>query len=170
MTVSYRRINKADSISELTQMLHRAYRPLADAGMHFTASNQTDDTTRYRLGLGETIVAVDLDRIVGTITVQRPALENVSTWYMREDVASLHQLAVSPEYQGRGIGRALLDQGEALAASWSMREVALDTCEHADALLTTYTRRGYRRVERIKHDSVSYHSIVMSKVLQTSPQ
>jgi ribosomal protein S18 acetylase RimI-like enzyme len=164
--VTYRPISTGDSIEALTQMLHRAYGPLAEAGMRFTASYQTEETTLFRLGLGETIVASVEERVVGTVTIHRPEPTSPFRWYARPDVASMHQLAVEPDFQGRGIGRRLITLAEDLARTWGVQEIALDTSEHALALIALYERHGYRYVERIKHRSPNYHSVVMSKLLR----
>jgi GrpB-like predicted nucleotidyltransferase (UPF0157 family)/GNAT superfamily N-acetyltransferase len=160
--VEYRTFTREDSITALTAMLHQAYAPLAARGMRFLASHQDDATTRERVESGETIVAVASGRVVGTVTVRRPGSSDDAKWYARADVASMEQFAVDPDWQGLGIGDALMTRGEAVARSWGVREVAVDTSERAPELVALYERRGYREVERIARDIVNYGSIVMS--------
>lgn len=52
-----RLITAGDDLSALTALLHRAYAPLAAAGMRFVASHQSPDRTRRRIALGECWVA-----------------------------------------------------------------------------------------------------------------
>jgi len=162
--VTLRRFDPSDSIPALTEMLHRAYADLARRGMRFLASHQDDDKTRERVLCGETIVAVIDGRIVGTITV-RPPGDYDDPYYARADVASLEQLAVDPDYQGRGIGRKLMDEAECVARSWGMKELAADTSNRAAELVTMYAHRGYRLVGELGRDIVNYRSVLFSKTL-----
>jgi DNA-binding winged helix-turn-helix (wHTH) protein len=56
-------------------------------------------------------------------------------------------------------------EAEALARSWGMRELALDTSERAPELIATYERRGYRVVGEVGRDIVNYRRVLMSKSL-----
>jgi len=47
--VLYRYVGAADSIDDLTAMLHEAYAPLALAGMRFVASHQDSEATKRRM-------------------------------------------------------------------------------------------------------------------------
>ena len=56
--VLIRPIEPGDSIAELTELLHRAYAPLAELGFQYVACHQTEETTRRRIASGECHVAV----------------------------------------------------------------------------------------------------------------
>lgn len=43
-----RLLRESDSIPGITEMLHRAYAPLAEAGMRYLASHQDDTMTQER--------------------------------------------------------------------------------------------------------------------------
>ena len=47
-----RRLAGTDSIAELTDLLHRAYRRLADMGLCYWATHQTEEQTRERIAGG----------------------------------------------------------------------------------------------------------------------
>ena len=51
--------------------------------------------------------------------------------------------------------------------SSGFKEIALDTCEDAESLISYYEKRGYRFVEHVQWDPkiVNYRSVVMSKSL-----
>src|SRR5665213_221674 len=91
-----RRIGLADNISDLTQLLHRAYGALARRGMHFVASHQDDETTRQRISGSECYVAIHDGKLVGTITWSDAHQTDGSPWLDRPDVASFGQFAVEP--------------------------------------------------------------------------
>ena len=164
--VRYRYLQPSDDIDALTRLLHRAYAPLAAAGMQFLASHQDAAVTRRRADEGETIVAEDGATIVGTITVVSAAATGGSPFYDRPDVASVGQFAVEPALQGRGIGRMLLQFAEQRATEQGVGTLALDTSEHATELIARYERWGFRFVEHARWSVVNYRSVVMAKPLK----
>lgn len=150
-------------VKALTDLLHSAYAPLAKAGMRYWASYQTPAETLHRLQLGEAYIAFCQSNPVGTISLVGPKKENKSAWYKKDGVYTFHQFGVSPEFQGRGVGRALLDFVERRAAELGALELALDTSENAENLIRSYEKRGYRFVDQVQWDSTNYLSVVMSK-------
>jgi hypothetical protein len=65
---------EADSLVELTALLHRAYARLAAMGLNYTAVDQTVEMTERFMRWGTCFVAVRGGELVGTILV-RPPLE-----------------------------------------------------------------------------------------------
>src|SRR5689334_3159819 len=110
-----RRLTPSDSIEELTALLHRAYKRLADMGQRFVATYQSTEVTRRRADEGECFVAVLEGKIVGTIVLRMPDVTSGCDWYDRADVASFGQFGVEPSLQGTGIGRRLLEACESRA-------------------------------------------------------
>ena len=163
-----RRLAAGDSLEALTEMLHRAYAPLAARGMRFVASWQDAATTRERCEAGETWVAEARGRIVGTVTFHDAAATDGSPWLDRPDVASFGQWAIDPDWQGRGIGGRLFDVVERRARETGASHLALDTSEHAAELIATYERRGFRFVEHAQWSKTNYRSVIMSKALGVS--
>lgn len=96
---------------------------------------------------GDTFVAVLDDAVVGVVTLAEADATHGSPFYDRPDVASFGQFGVLPELQRQGIGSRLMDIVEARAREKGVVELALDTSEHADALIAMYTKRGYRFIE-----------------------
>lgn len=162
-----RELNANDSIEELTELLHRAYAPLAAQGLRYVATHQDADTTRRRIAGGEDLVAEIDGRIVGNITWHRHTFTGGKTpWYDRDDVAFFHQLCVEPELQGLGIASQLLEVVEERAREAGAAELACDTAVPAQHLIDWYTRRGYRIVDRADWRPVTnYESVILSKAL-----
>ena len=154
-----------EDVPALTDLLHRAYRPLAEQGMRYLASHQTEEVTRRRLGRGLGFVARLGEALAGTITLYPNPSFDECAWYQRPDVWYFGQYAVDPAHQGLGIGRALLDFAEQSARDGGAAELALDTSEHAAALLDFYARHGYRQVETVRWPVTNYSSLVLSKTL-----
>lgn len=164
-----------DSLADLTTLLHRAYAPLAAAGMNFTAATQTEAMTAARMQGAHTWVAVQPDgRLVGTITAAGPFDPNTQgwahalPWFYRSDVAHFHQYAVDPTLQGQGTGAALLQAAEAWATAAGYRAMLLDTAMPAATLRARYARAGYADIASVQWQGKAYRSVVMVKPL-TAP-
>ncbi len=165
--IEIRLIRDTDSIAELTDLLHRAYKPLADAGMRYFATHQTEDQTRERIAGGQCYIAILEGNVIGTVTLRFPAVyegRHSSRWYSRPEVAKFGQFGVEPRLQGRGIGSRMLNQVERKARESGATELAFDTSENATPLIEYYSKRGFRFVEEIDHRPlVNYKSLIMSK-------
>jgi GNAT superfamily N-acetyltransferase len=165
-----RRFNSSDSISELTLLIRRAYKQLADMGFNYTGSYQDDEITRQRISRGECYVLVEGGALIGSIMLYPPNEQPwpAQQWYAYPGVASCGQFAVEPRLQRSGRGAKLMDFVENRAAEIGAVELALDTSEGADHLIRFYTDRGYRFVEYIQHEGKTYRSMILSKALERS--
>jgi GNAT superfamily N-acetyltransferase len=161
--IHVRRLGAGDSLAKLTELLHRAYAPLAAAGLHYVASHQSEAVTAQRIAGKECYVALAGARIVGTILLAPPGRSGGCAYYERPGVATFHQFAVDPEYQGQGVGGLLLNRVELRARELGAAELALDTAEGAHHLIARYERCGYRVVDRVDWEQTNYVSVIMSK-------
>ena len=167
MRVVIRELEATDSIDDLTELLHEAYRPLGAMGLNYTAVDQDSATTAKRIKRGQCLVAVLNGHIVGTITWYAPGtVGQGSSWYRRSDVAAFGQFAVRPREQGHGLGLTLMTEVERLAKLAGAAELALDTAEPATRLIDYYSRRGFRQVDTVQWNSKTYRSVIMSKSLR----
>jgi GNAT superfamily N-acetyltransferase len=161
-----------DSLDALTALLHRAYAPLGAMGLNYTAVDQGVDVTARRLAGGHGLVAETGDgTIVGTVVVQG-ALDageapdaRACPWYLRRDVAHLHQLGVEPAAQGQGIGKALIAACEDWARERDFRAIALDTAMPAAHLRERYAALGYADVGSVQWRGKRYRTVIMAKPL-----
>jgi len=165
---SIRNLAASDSLDALTSLLHRAYAPLAAAGLNYTAADQSADVTAQRVQLGECAVAVADGVLIGTITVERPDANAGCAWYRDAGVASAHQFAVDPGCQRCGVGSRLLRWAEAWARRHGYLELAVDTAEPAAHLIAFYGRQGYRFVEFAQWEGKRYRSVILSRRLATA--
>ena len=164
--LTIRPVRETDDLAALTELLHRAYKPLADQGMRYVASYQTEDVTRRRLGRGQGYLALLSEALVGTVTLYSSTSFNECAWYQRPGIWFFGQFAVDPAYQRQGVGAALMDWIEGEAQSGGAAELALDTSEHAADLIAYYARRGYRPVGTVQWPVTNYRSVVLSKLLR----
>lgn len=162
--VVLRPIRRSDSLEELTVLLHRAYKPLADMGFRFFATHQTVADTVQRLENAHCWVGVQGTALVATIALYgKKRSGEQCAWYTKDGVWCFGQFAVAPELQGVGVGGQLLDIVESFARDNHAREIALDTAEGAAHLIRLYGQRGYRFVQHVQWDSTNYRSVVLSK-------
>lgn len=173
--ITIRRLAPSDSISELTQLLHRAYRRQMEMGLQPLAGRQDDATTLKRVFSGECYVAVRHvirpgeapdHRLVGTILYHEVEEAEGPPWFHRPDVASFSQFAVDPDLQGGGIGQMLLDTAERRALEEGARELGLSMAEPDTDLMKYYLKRGYRFIEHWQWPYTNYRSAILSKALR----
>jgi GNAT superfamily N-acetyltransferase len=167
-----RPLDHRDSIDSLTSLLHRAYARLGAMGLNFTAVDQSAQTTRERIAAGQCFVLDADGTLAGTVVVAGPFDVDKhpgtrrSPWFLRRDVAHLHQLAVEPSLQGQGHGDRLINTCEAWAHEHGFGALALDTAEPAEHLRRRYARQGFAEVDAMQWDGKRYRSLILVKPLQ----
>lgn len=108
------------------------------------------------------------DFIVGTfdsVVVAMGALRRVS-----DAVVEIKRVGVDPNYQGRGIGRALLAAMEATAAELGFNTIVLDTTEKQPVAQHLYRNHGYVENDRkpvVYSPEVTLETIFYTKALET---
>jgi len=164
--VEIRRLHPADSLEELTALLHRAYGALGAMGFNYTAVDQPVERTRERASDGECHVVVADGRIVATATFGLVGAMKRPPEYARPGMAYFTQFAVEPELQGKGFGSRLLRHVEERARERGATEIALDTAEGAEHLVRYYGARGYEVLGHIRRPGKTYRSVILSKLLR----
>jgi GNAT superfamily N-acetyltransferase len=164
MNVQIRPFAETDSVPDLTSLLHRSYKRLADMGLRFVATYISEKDTRYFIDNGECFVAELGGKIIGTILIY-PKGKTIPEFYKRDDVAVFGKFAVDPLYQNKGVGAMLMDYIENHVKSKGIKELALDTAEQAVHLIEYYKKRGFRFVGYQKWPVTNYRSVIMSKTL-----
>jgi ribosomal protein S18 acetylase RimI-like enzyme len=92
--------------------------------------------------------------LVGVVVLDREQSEGYSTvaWTtLGEGVFVVHRLAVSPRWQGRGVGRRLMDFAEEEARKLGGKAIRLDAYTANPAVLALYERRGYRMAGIVRY-------------------
>lgn len=164
-----RPLSAADSLDELTQLIHAAYAPHLENGLRFVGTHQSVTVTAERLASGDAFVAEGDARHVGTVTVRAPRAGSSVSVYRDPDTWSLSQLAVLPEFKGRGLGRALHDVAVQHAIGRGAKVVALDTAAPASGLISLYERWGYRLVGKADwRPETNYESVLMARSISAT--
>lgn len=97
-----------------------------------------------RLGVAELIVAAN-GLTAGAVTLF-PASAGPGETGWPEGWAGIRILAVHPEYRGRGVGRALMDECLRRCRKRGTRTVGLHTTEFMSVARSMYERMGFVRV------------------------
>jgi GNAT superfamily N-acetyltransferase len=161
-----RTYNDADPISEITELLHRAYKDLADMGLLYLATHQSDSVTRRRISEGTTFLALHAEAIIGTITLY--SQNGGCEFYMQEGVWHFGQFGVDASYRRLGIGGRLIDTVERYALNHGAKIIALDTAKPALHLIKHYEKNGYSVVDEVQWKEANYKSVIMAKSLVSS--
>ena len=108
--IEIRLISPVDSIPEITRLLHKSYKKLADLGFRYLATHQSDDETLRRLNKGISYLALSKERIISTITLYLNDTDKHSAaWYKNAGISHFGQFGVLPEYQNKGIGNMMMN-------------------------------------------------------------
>jgi N-acetylglutamate synthase-like GNAT family acetyltransferase len=125
----------APAISALVRAAYQHYEPLI-------GRTPLPMLTDYAVAIREHAVWVieETGQIVGVLELDR-----------RDDHLWVENVAVSPDQQGRGLGRQLLRHAEDEARRHGLHETGLLTNERYVANIEMYTRYGYRETHRQPH-------------------
>lgn len=169
MNFIIRQYQESDSIEEITELLHRAYGALKEKGMNYLAASQGTDVTASRIHKSyKTYLALNDDKIIATISLYKNKSSDGKIYYHQDHVMKFGQFAVEPSLQGQGIGHSLIEYLERQASlEAGVSELALDTSERADHLITYYKKRGYKIVSKVNWSGVNYESYIMSKKIRS---
>ena len=167
--IEIREYRKSDSIEEITRLLNRAYAELAAMGLRYVATWQTPDITAETIADGDCLLALDGERIVGTVTLYGRDDDEVCPYYNRPGLVLFGKFAVDPDRRGEGIGRMLYQAVENLARSKGATEIACDTAEQATHLVGLYERWGFKVVGSVDWSETNYVSVILAKALSVEP-
>ncbi len=154
-----------DSVEELTELLHRAYKRLADMGLNFIATFQSVDYTRNYLKKGECYILECNNKLLGTVFYYTTMWDDAPDIYKNSDSVLIGKFAVDPDLQNNGLGSKLMDFVESHAAKNNKKRVVLDTSEKAFHLIDYYNKRGYVYQHHWQWPDVNYKSVILSKEL-----
>jgi GNAT superfamily N-acetyltransferase len=164
-----RTFNEAtDSVEEINEMMHAAYKPLLDRGWRYVAAWQDVERARRRINDGTFLIGFEDGRIAGGILYRNPQQTSGCPHYDKPGVAMFGMFGVHPDFKGKGYGKMLHDAVVELAIRDGAEELACDTAVPADFLQRMYESWGYRFIEYAQWDLslVNYESVILSKQLQ----
>jgi ribosomal protein S18 acetylase RimI-like enzyme len=116
-----------------------------------------DDDYAARIDHGQADVVVAGTELVGLIVL-----------VAHDDHLLIDNVAVDPDFQGRGAGRALLAHAEKVAATYGLPELRLYTNAAMTENLELYPRLGYRETGRRTEEG--FQRVFFSKPLAPTSQ
>jgi len=81
--------------------------------------------------------------VIAIVNAQEPEYAQVTGWDITEPAVVAHRLAVSPDFQGKGIAAALLHQCEAVAREQGVDLIRLDTNTVNRPMQNLFLKIGY---------------------------
>jgi len=159
-----RTVNPQDDMALLTELIHTAYRKLAEKNLHYWATHQSISDTVKRFNSGHGLIAEVHGNIIGTLTVRPPQPDSEVPQYRDPATWTLSQFAVLPELQGAGVGHQLHEAALFYAGAKGGRIMALDKAVSATHLIEMYVHWGYEVVGECDwRPQTNYLSVMMSR-------
>lgn len=144
---------------EIRHIVNAAYKELADMGLNYTATYQSEEETKWRMTGGRTLIVQDGERAIGTIHMRE------KNYFTARRSAYLGQFGFLPDYKGRGLGSRVMDFVEGVARREEFECIQLDTAKPAKHLVELYLKRGYRIVGETHFEGKTYESWIFEKDL-----
>ncbi len=113
------------------------------------------DDYRLRIGAGQVWVLIEGENIDGILVLEETP-----------DGFLLDNIAVAPDRQGKGVGRALLEFAEAEASRRGWHEIRLYTNARMTENIALYKRIGYAESARLNEKG--FDRVYMTKRLATT--
>ena len=123
-------------------------------------------TKMHKPKFSRTLIARGNGRIVGTLRLHTMKPWAIDTAYFTAAKQPLYLtgMAVHPNLQGKGVGRLLLKEAEAVARAWPADAIRLDAYDSAAGAGGFYVTCGFREVARIlyKKNPLLYFELILS--------
>lgn len=129
------RLARSEDLAAIVALTEAAYAPY-NAILDAPPIPVTEDYAP-RIESGEVWLLESSDELAGVITLE---------WH--EDHAMIFSVAVSPAFQGKGLGIALLKHADEQARLWGLPEIRLYTNAKMERNIALYLAYGYRETGR----------------------
>lgn len=161
-------IEKPDDIpfDAIHELLFEAHRVNRECGINMSTAFLTGEEIEKRIGKdGKCYVALDGDRVVGTISIR---MVERNTWYAKGKIPDYMLVGILPEYQGRGIYTMLAKKVFDFSKQQGYQVLELDTAETNTHAIQVYKHQGFKIVG-YKRPNSDHYSVVMAKWLSGCP-
>jgi GNAT superfamily N-acetyltransferase len=115
-------------------------------------------SSRVLVGRSRNVVVATL-----TLATKKPWAIDVAYFTRVERALYLHDMAVAPRMQRRGVGRQLLEEAKAMARSWPADAIRLDAYDADAGAGGFYEKCGFREVGRVTYRKTPlvYYELVL---------
>ena len=116
----------------------------------------TKTATLRAIKTSSVLVARREIEIIGTVRLEakKPWAIDVRYFSRVPKAVYLHDLAVAPRAQGKGVGRLLVEQAKDVARAWPSNAIRLDVYDHPAGAGTFYAKCGFREVGKVTYRGV----------------
>ena len=121
--------------------------------------------TMQKPKFSRTLIARSNRRIVASLRLATKKPWAIDTAYFTPAERPLYLvgMAVHPRLQGKGVGRLLLKEAEAIARAWPADAIRLDAFDAAAGAGAFYAKCGYRQIAGVvyKKDPLLYFELIL---------
>jgi predicted N-acetyltransferase YhbS len=133
-----------DAVAQIILKSYEEYGPqLPEDGWQQYARNILD--VRSRMVESELLVAVQDETFVGSVTFYPTYMARVNSGWP-QDWTGIRLVAVIPEYRGRGVGKAIMDECIRRSRDQGAQAVALHTTPYMTLAQGMYEHMGFVRI------------------------
>lgn len=162
--VEIRKVTEKDSREEINRLFHTHHAVVADASLRRFYLDELLGEGSSENPKGELYLAIaEDDKILGGLVFFDTENTRGCPYYDRPGVASIGPFAVVPQFQGHGLGGAMLELIEARAKESGAKELALDISPEATHSLQNFLKRGFRFAENARWPESSARCLVLTK-------
>jgi ribosomal protein S18 acetylase RimI-like enzyme len=146
MTASQIRLATDSDVAAITALLQSCAQSMSDQGMHHWLGVYDEDSVKANLSGKKVFVLESDNAILGCIALGTEKAEYYSACWPQAPQADFYitQLAVSPEAQGKGYGKQLMQYCISRAGD---AVIQLDAVAHYPALIAFYQSLGFSIIE-----------------------
>ena len=138
---------KNEDLNEVMQLLGRVVPLMRESGnLQWGDDYPNVDVLESDVENGFLWVALIDERIAGVAAIttdQYPEYADVG-WDVTEPAIVVHRLAVDPDFRGRGVAAALMNQAEVVAKEKGIQVMRVDTNTQNQATQKLFPKLGYR--------------------------
>jgi GNAT superfamily N-acetyltransferase len=159
---------KPDWISweDIHNVLYSAHETNRRNGVdQFTAYLSGDEIER-KVSLGQTFVALDGKKVVGTLSV---VPRKKHDWFVEGNALYYMLLGILPEYQGTGIYSLLISARDDYAKAHNISTIYMHTSENNMRMQKVAMKEGFRLVSFSVSPKTDYYSVILAKWLNGCP-
>ena len=153
MKLSFLAASDADATAVASLRTAAAERLTREFGRGHWSSCATERGVLRAIETSRVLVAREIGRVVGTLTLATKKPWAIDTAYFRDVRKALYLLdmAVDPALQRKGIGRRLVREAVRIARGWPSDAIRLDAYDADAGAGPFYAKCGFREVGRVSY-------------------